>query len=152
GGGGGGRPGGVVGGKAGMRRAWRPVQTVRITNELVRILPTLAPLVNTLIGEMLGLNRGDGSVIVTRPGRAPATPFNQAITPHRRFAFRSVDLDSVKAVKKAFGVSVNDVVMAMCAGALRRWLVGHDGLPDQPLVAMIPGSGPAPAKPPGPGH
>jgi len=135
----------VLAAKAGMRLAWRPVQTVQITNELVRILPTMAPLVNTLIGEMLGLNRGDGSVIATRPGRAPATPFNQAITPHRRFAFRSVDLDTVKAVKKAFGVSVNDVVMAMCAGALRRWLVDHDALPDQPLVAMIPVSVRAPA-------
>jgi diacylglycerol O-acyltransferase / wax synthase len=135
----------VLAAKAGMRLAWRPVQTVQITNELVRILPTLAPLVNTLIGEMLGLNRGDGSVIATRPGWAPATPFNQAITPHRRFAFRSVDLDTVKAVKKAFGVSVNDVVMAMCAGALRRWLVDHDALPDQPLVAMIPVSVRAPA-------
>jgi WS/DGAT/MGAT family acyltransferase len=49
-----------------------------------------------------------------------------------------VDLDTVKAVKNAFGVSVNDVVMAMCAGALRRWLIDHDALPDQPLVAMIP--------------
>ena len=41
-------------------------------------------------------------------------------------------------MKNAFGVSVNDVVMAMCAGALRRWLPDHDALPDQPLVAMIP--------------
>jgi diacylglycerol O-acyltransferase / wax synthase len=114
------------------------VQTVRITNDLVRLLPTLAPPVNTLVGEILGLNRGDGAVIATRPGRAPATPFNRSITPHRRFAFRSVDLDTVKTVKKAFGVSVNDVVMAMCAGALRRWLVDHDALPGQPLVAMIP--------------
>src|SRR5947208_1583928 len=124
--------------KAAARLAWRPVQTVRITNELVRFLPTLAPAVNTLVGGMLGLNRGDGSVIVTRPGRAPATPFNRPITPHRRFAFRSVSLDTVKAVKNVFGVSVNDVVMAMCAGALRRWLLDRDALPDQPLVAMIP--------------
>ncbi len=123
---------------AAARLAWRPVQTVRLTNELVRVLPTLAPAVNALVGGMLGLNRGDGAVIATRPGRAPATPFNRPITPHRRFAFRSVDLDTVKAVKNAFGVSVNDVVMAMCAGALRRWLIDHDALPDQPLVAMIP--------------
>jgi WS/DGAT/MGAT family acyltransferase len=111
---------------------------VRITNELVRVLPTLAPAVNTLVGGMLGLNRGDGAVIAGVPGRAPATPFNKPITPHRRVAFRSVDLATVKAVKNAFGVSVNDVVMAMCAGALRRWLTNHDALPDQPLVAMIP--------------
>jgi diacylglycerol O-acyltransferase len=68
----------------------------------------------------------------------PATPFNKAITPHRRLAFRSVDLATVKAVKNAFGVSVNDVVMAMCAGALRRWLADHDALPATPLIAMIP--------------
>ena len=41
-------------------------------------------------------------------------------------------------MKNAFGVSVNDVVMAMCAGALRRWLADHDALPDLPLIAMIP--------------
>jgi WS/DGAT/MGAT family acyltransferase len=91
-----------------------------------------------LVGGMLGLNRGDGEVIETAPGRAPATPFNKPITPHRRLAFRSVDLDSVKTIKNEFGVSVNDVVMAMCAGALRRWLAEHDALPDQPLISMIP--------------
>ena len=128
----------VLTAKAAARLAWRPVQTVRLTNELVKMLPTLAPAVSTLVGSMLGLNRGDGTVIATRPGRAPATPFNKPITPHRRFAFRSVSLDTVKMVKNAFGVSVNDVVMAMCAGALRRWLIDHDALPDQPLVAMIP--------------
>jgi WS/DGAT/MGAT family acyltransferase len=53
-------------------------------------------------------------------------------------AFCSVDLGRVKAVKNAFGVSVNDVVMAMSAGALRRWLIEHDALPDAPLVSMIP--------------
>jgi diacylglycerol O-acyltransferase / wax synthase len=124
--------------KAAARLAWRPVQTARITNELVKVIPTLAPAVNALVGNMLGLNRGDGTVISTRPGRAPATPFNRSITPHRRFAFRTVDLATVKMVKNAFGVSVNDVVMAMCAGALRRWLLDHDALPDQPLIAMIP--------------
>src|SRR5436190_15311295 len=45
--------------KAAARLAWRPVQTARITNELVKVIPTLAPAVNTLVGNMLGLNRGD---------------------------------------------------------------------------------------------
>jgi len=124
--------------KAVARLAWRPVQTVRLTNELVRWLPTLAPVAGIVVGGMLGLNRGDGEVIPTTLTRAPATPFNKEITPHRRFAFRSVDLDTVKTVKNAFGVSVNDVVMAMCAGALRRWLTEHEALPSQPLIAMIP--------------
>src|ERR1700722_15575994 len=123
---------------AAVRLAWRPVQTVKFTNELVKVLPTVAPAVSSLVGGLLGLNRGDGEVIQTAPGRAPVTPFNRPITPHRRLALRSVDLDSVKAVKNAFGVSVNDVVMAMCAGALRRWLADHDALPDSPLIAMIP--------------
>ncbi len=114
------------------------MQAVRLSNELVRLLPTLGPAVGALVGEMLGLNRGDGEVIATTPGRAPATPFNRPITAHRRLALRSVDLDAVKAVKAAFGVSVNDVVMAMCAGALRRWLADRDALPDVPLIAMIP--------------
>jgi diacylglycerol O-acyltransferase / wax synthase len=123
---------------AATRLAWRPVQTARIANEIIRVLPTLAPPLSALVGGMLGLGRGDGAVIASMPGRAPATPFNKPITPHRRFAFRSVDLTRVKTVKNAFGVSVNDVVMAMCAGALRRWLADHDALPGAPLIAMIP--------------
>jgi len=123
---------------AAARLAWRPVQTVRVANDLVRVLPTLAPVLGTLLGGMLGLDRGDGGVIPTTAGRAPGTPFNRPITPHRRVAFRSVDLDTVKAVKNAFGVSVNDVVLAMCAGALRRWLADHEALPEPPLIAMIP--------------
>jgi len=123
---------------AATRLAWRPVQMVRLTNELIRMLPTLAPTVNAVVGGMLGLDRGDGGVIPSSTSRAPATPFNRQITPHRRLALRSVDLATVKTVKNAFGVSVNDVVMAMCAGALRRWLTDHQALPDAPLVAMIP--------------
>jgi diacylglycerol O-acyltransferase / wax synthase len=123
---------------AAARLAWRPVETVRVGREVVRLLPALTPAVSTLVGGMLGLGRGDGAVIPGVPGRAPATPFNRSITPHRRFAFRSVDLATVKMVKNAFGVSVNDVVMAMCAGALRRWLADRDALPELPLIAMIP--------------
>ena len=124
--------------RAAARLAWRPVQTVQLAGEFVRKVPTLAPLISPLVGEMLGLNRGDGSVIPTTLGLAPSTPFNKKITPHRRVAFRSVSLADVKTVKNAFGTSVNDVVMAMCAGALRHWLTDHDALPANPLNAMIP--------------
>ncbi|MCU1453411.1 MAG: wax ester synthase/diacylglycerol acyltransferase [Acidimicrobiales bacterium] len=68
----------------------------------------------------------------------PRTPFNATITPHRRFAFRSVPLQTIKDIKSALGATVNDVVMAACAGGLRTWLELHDALPDGPLVAMIP--------------
>jgi WS/DGAT/MGAT family acyltransferase len=70
--------------------------------------------------------------------RAPHTPFNADISPHRRCAFADVSFADVKEVKRRAGVTVNDVVMAMCAGALRRWLADHDALPDVPLVAAVP--------------
>jgi WS/DGAT/MGAT family acyltransferase len=70
--------------------------------------------------------------------QAPKTKFNVRISPHRRFAFGQLSLEEVKDVKKARGVTVNDVVVAICAGAVRRWLENHDDLPDDPLVAQIP--------------
>ena len=66
------------------------------------------------------------------------TSFNTRISPHRRFAFGQLDLVRVKAVKTAYGVTVNDVVVAICAGAVRRWLEEHHELPASPLVAQIP--------------
>jgi len=56
----------------------------------------------------------------------------------RRCAAQSWPLDRVKTVKAAAGVSLNDVVLAMCAGALRAYLDDADALPDTPLVAMVP--------------
>ncbi|SEH01994.1 acyltransferase, WS/DGAT/MGAT [Nonomuraea solani] len=69
---------------------------------------------------------------------APKTPFSGPLSGHRRFAFASLPLEEIKQVRKAFGVTVNDVVMAVCAGALRRWLAAHGGVPRQPLVAGVP--------------
>jgi WS/DGAT/MGAT family acyltransferase len=69
---------------------------------------------------------------------APRTSFNATITPHRRFAYRSTSLDAVKAVKTALGATVNDVVMAVCAGGLRTYLDKKGELPEIPLVAMVP--------------
>ncbi|MEA2392021.1 MAG: diacylglycerol O-acyltransferase / wax synthase [Solirubrobacteraceae bacterium] len=69
---------------------------------------------------------------------APRTAFNGRISPHRRFAFGQLSLDEVKEVKNHYGVTVNDVVVSMCAGAVRRWLLEHDEMPDEPLVAQIP--------------
>jgi diacylglycerol O-acyltransferase / wax synthase len=69
---------------------------------------------------------------------APPTPFNRSITPHRRFAYRSTSLSRVRALKAAYGVTVNDIVMTMCAGALRTYLSELNELPNEPLVAMVP--------------
>jgi WS/DGAT/MGAT family acyltransferase len=69
---------------------------------------------------------------------APRTPWNRSITPHRRFAFFSLPLARVKRVKGAFGTTLNDVVMALSASALRRYLLDKGELPETPLVAMVP--------------
>ena len=71
-------------------------------------------------------------------GPAPRTSFNGRISAHRRFAFGQLSLDEVKAVKSEHGVTVNDVVVTLCAGAVRRWLIEHDELPEDPLVAQVP--------------
>ncbi len=69
---------------------------------------------------------------------APPTRFNNKIGPHRRFAYTSVPLEDVKAVKTALGVTVNDVVLGMCSGALRTYLEKKGELPEESLRAMIP--------------
>ena len=68
----------------------------------------------------------------------PRTWFNGHVSPHRRFAFGQLPLDEVKAVKNEHGFTVNDVIVSLAASAVRRWLVEHDELPDQPLVALVP--------------
>ncbi len=75
---------------------------------------------------------------LTPTGLAPPTPFNKSITAQRRFAFGTHSLTKVKAIKSAYEVTVNDVVMAACAGGLRRYLLEKDALPDRPLIAGIP--------------
>jgi WS/DGAT/MGAT family acyltransferase len=68
----------------------------------------------------------------------PQTRFNGPITPHRRFSFGSLPLDRIKAIKNELGVSVNDVVVTICATAMREYLLARDELPDEPLVSMVP--------------
>lgn len=68
----------------------------------------------------------------------PSTRFNNKIGPHRRFAFTSLPLDRVKKVKDALGVTVNDVVLGMCGGALRMYLDNKGELPEESLRCMIP--------------
>lgn len=80
----------------------------------------------------------DRGILEVTGARPPRTCFNGPISAHRSFAFGSVSLDTVEAIKDEAGVKVNDVVVAVCAGAVREFLLERDELPDEPLVAMVP--------------
>jgi diacylglycerol O-acyltransferase / wax synthase len=70
--------------------------------------------------------------------QAPRSMFNVPITGARRFAAQGWPLDRLKAVGRAAGATMNDVMLAMCAGALRQYMLDLGALPDKPLVAAIP--------------
>ena len=72
------------------------------------------------------------------PFEAPPTMLNVPITGARRFAAQSWPIKRIQRVRERTGTTVNDVMLAMSAGALRRYLEAHDGLPEKPLVAALP--------------
>jgi diacylglycerol O-acyltransferase len=76
----------------------------------------------------------------------PRTPLGGSLTPHRSFATADLPLDEAKRVKDAFGVTVNDVILATVAGAVRGWLLDLDALPARALVAGVPVSAGDPAE------
>ena len=82
----------------------------------------------------------DDLVVVPKaaPFTAPRTRFNATITPHRAVWGVSLELDEITEIKDAFGVTVNDVLLTVVGGGLRRYLRFHDDLPDTPLIAVVP--------------
>ncbi|MBB1013250.1 WS/DGAT/MGAT family acyltransferase [Dietzia kunjamensis] len=84
------------------------------------------------------INRARKGLAMPAPFTAPRTPFNRTITGHRSISYASVDLADIKRVKNAFGTTVNDVVLAVCSTALRKYLDDRDALPRKPLIAMVP--------------
>ncbi|RYP85503.1 wax ester/triacylglycerol synthase family O-acyltransferase [Nocardioides guangzhouensis] len=69
---------------------------------------------------------------------APRTILNQTITGSRRFAAQDWPIERMRAIGKATGTTINDVVLAMCSGAMRTYLSELDALPDSTLVSMVP--------------
>src|SRR5262245_58745422 len=135
----------VVRGAAGL--ALQPGKAIRFAIRTARDLPGLAPLLAPF-ADALGLGRLPWPLGPRRSEQvdaprlpqtaAPHTSFNRSITPHRRFAFTTLSLDGARRVRKAFGTTLNDVVMALCAGALRRYLEERGELPDEALIASVP--------------
>jgi WS/DGAT/MGAT family acyltransferase len=73
-----------------------------------------------------------------RVGTPPATPFNAAISAKRAWAWMPMPVTASSAVRRATGTTLNDILMAATAGALRAWLAENDALTGDPLVAMVP--------------
>ena len=88
--------------------------------------------------DVRNLTRQPGHELAPLPFTAPATSINGAITPRRSIATTSVSLSDVKRVKNAFGTTVNDVVLALCAGTLRQYFDRRGEEVDGPLLAMVP--------------
>jgi WS/DGAT/MGAT family acyltransferase len=78
--------------------------------------------------------------VVPPPGffDAPKTFINMPITPHRKIAFAQLELEEIKEVRRMAGATVNDVVLSVCSGALRRYLAHRGDEPEQSLVALVP--------------
>ncbi|MEV6069949.1 wax ester/triacylglycerol synthase family O-acyltransferase [Nocardia sp. NPDC052001] len=102
----------------------------QLRKALPRMIRSTAYIASPLRGAL------DGRL--TMPMTAPKTMFNVTIGGARRIAVRSWPLERINAIRLATGATVNDVVLAMSAAALRAYLIEHDGLPAEPLIAMVP--------------
>ena len=134
-------------------RPWTPRPPVRDLELLGRGLWSASSRIG--IGDLPSALRGAGTSLASAtrfvlsrlwsggpgpalPFQTPVLPFNRAISPRRSVAFGRVSLDDVKHVRRAFGATVNDVVLTACSLALRDYLQERGELPDIPLVAAVP--------------
>jgi WS/DGAT/MGAT family acyltransferase len=80
----------------------------------------------------------DGELLWKPPKVPPRTPLNGKITADRSVAFGTMSLEELKFVKNRFGVTLNDVIIALCAASVRSWLQARDALPGEPLLVCVP--------------
>ncbi|GAB3588378.1 WS/DGAT/MGAT family O-acyltransferase [Calidifontibacter terrae] len=111
--------------------AWSLVSGLAAWNPLGGVIKVRNPLRGKSASGLAEVGEG-------LPLRTPVTSFNAAITRRRRVGIADLSLTDIRTVKNAFECSVNDVVMAVMAGAMRRWLLEDGGVTNQPLVAMVP--------------
>lgn len=109
-----------------------PLDTFRAAGQALREVAGLGPMLQQYGSAAL---REQTTVL---PYSAPKTMLNVPITGARRVAAQSWDIARLLKVAKKQGVTLNDVVLAMCSGALRRYLVGSGALPERPLIAAVP--------------
>ena len=102
--------------------------------QVASVIPKAATAVLNVVRE----RRSTATVNPPAPLTAPRTSFNGAITPHRKVAYAIASLSDVKAIKNAFGTTVNDVVLAIVGGGLRRYLERTTQIPEKSLIATVP--------------
>ncbi|QNG18985.1 wax ester/triacylglycerol synthase family O-acyltransferase [Rhodococcus triatomae] len=105
--------------------AARPLRLVRMLPGGLAVLPRW-------------IERARRGCAMPAPFTAPRTSLNGTISGERTLAYTQLPFEDVLRVKRAFGVTVNDVVLTLCSAALRRYLQDRDELPDRPLVAVVP--------------
>jgi WS/DGAT/MGAT family acyltransferase len=101
----------------------------------LRELPHTAPVVGA---SMMRHAWKEGPPVQGPPTLAPRTPLNSLITANREVVWATFELAELKAIKEAHGVTLNDVVIAACAGSLRNWLQARDALPRIPTIVSVP--------------
>lgn len=110
----------------------RPRSLFGTVRDSITQLATLAPAALKVANEAFRESA------LTLPMQAPRTMFNVPIGGARRFAAQSWPVERVHQIATATGTSRNDVVLAMCSGALRDYLIEQNALPEDPLIAMVP--------------
>ena len=113
----------------GVRAAWHTVRSpIGIVDAVMRAAPGLYKVAQ----EMLHLS-------TDQPHRVPDTRFNGSVSSAKSFDATVVSLSDLKAIRLAVpGSTINDVVLAICGGGLRKYLSRHGELPDESLVAWVP--------------
>ncbi len=125
------------------RRAGRAAESGPTTDPLGAAAAFIADQLESLghvgpaLGEIVSARWREGDTLVG-PFCAPASILNGRITAQRRFATRSFALDDLRRLAKAAEATLNDIVLAICAGALRRFLLEAGTLPLEPLTAGLP--------------
>ena len=129
----------------------KPYKPAPMPNELALMLKSgisfaKKPLkLPKIIGETLkasiktgALARVQKTALPTAPFTAPSTPLNGIISARRKWNTAILSLDRIKNLKTIMGTTLNDVMLAICAGALRKYLLEKNKLPHKPLIGMIP--------------
>ena len=113
-----------------------PVGLLKQLGNVARAGKDILPGIGGGLWDIVRASYAEGAAAL--PFQAPPTPFNVEISGSRRFAAQSYSLTRIKNIGKASGATVNDVTLAICAGALREYLIAQNKLPKKPLVAMVP--------------